>query len=98
MADHVYDPPERCVAGSVGPPGQRTFFVQASDGARRTTMSLEKEQVRLLGSSLVQLIDEVAPLEGSDEAAAAYVDKAPLDAPFDDDFRDLQGVSCPLLN
>lgn len=87
MVDHVYDPPERCVAGSVGPPGQRTFFVQATDGARRTTVSLEKEQVRLLGTSLVQLIDEVAPREGSEEAAAAYLDNAPLDAPFDDDFR-----------
>lgn len=87
MSEHVYDPPERCVAGSVGPPGQRTFFVQATDGARRTTVSLEKEQVRLLGESLVRLIDEVAPLEGSDDAAAAYLDNAPLDAPFEDDFR-----------
>ena len=87
MADHVYDPPERCVAGSVGPPGQRTFFLQASDGARRTTVSLEKEQVRLLGSSLEQLVDEVAAVAGSPEAAAAYADNAPLDAPFDDDFR-----------
>ncbi|WP_122263119.1 DUF3090 family protein [Ornithinimicrobium cerasi] len=83
----VYDPPERCVAGSVGPPGQRTFFLQVSDGTRRTTVSLEKEQVRLLGLSLVELVAEVAAEAGSEEAAAPYVDKAPLDAPFDDDFR-----------
>ncbi|GAA5163112.1 DUF3090 family protein [Ornithinimicrobium tianjinense] len=89
MADEVtvYDPPERCVAGSVGPPGQRTFFLQVSDGRRRTTISLEKEQVRLLGLSLVELVDEVAAIEGSVEAAARYVDTAPLDAPFEDDFR-----------
>ena len=48
MSPIVYDPPERCVAGAVGPPGQRTFFLQASEGTRRTTVSLEKEQVRLL--------------------------------------------------
>lgn len=88
MPDHVYDPPERFVAGSVGPPGQRTFFLQATDGARRTTtVSLEKEQVRLLGASLVELVEEVAAVAGSEEAAATYVDNAPLDAPFDDDFR-----------
>lgn len=89
MADQVtvYDPPQRCVAGSVGPPGQRTFFLQFSDGGRRTTISLEKEQVRLLGLSLVELVDEVAAVEGSAEAAARYVDSAPLDAPFEDDFR-----------
>lgn len=89
MADAVtvYDPPERCVAGSVGPPGQRTFYLQVSDGTRRTTVSLEKEQVRLLGLSLVELIDEVAADEGSEEAAARYVDNAPLDTPVEDDFR-----------
>lgn len=83
----VYDPPERCVAGSVGPPGQRTFFLQVSDATRRTTVSLEKEQVRLLGISLAEMVDEVAAEEGSEEQARRYVDNAPLDAPFDDDFR-----------
>ena len=83
----VFDPPVRFVAGSVGPPGQRTFFLQVSDAGRRTTISLEKEQVRLLGVSLGELIDQVAALEGSEEAAAAFVDTAPMDAPFDDDFR-----------
>ncbi|OLT22654.1 hypothetical protein BJF81_01620 [Ornithinimicrobium sp. CNJ-824] len=87
MPEHVYDPPERFVAGSVGPPGQRTFFLQAGDGDRRTTVSLEKEQVRLLGVSLGELLDEVSPEEGSEDAAAPFVDNAPLDGPFDDDFR-----------
>ena len=30
---HGFDPPERFVAGTVGPPGQRTFFLQARTGA-----------------------------------------------------------------
>lgn len=87
MPQSVYDPPERCVAGSVGPPGQRTFFLQATDGDRRTTVSLEKEQVRLLGTSLVELLDQVAPVAGSEQAAASLIDTAPMDTPFDDDFR-----------
>ena len=33
---YEYDPPERFVAGTVGEPGQRTFFLQARSGARIT--------------------------------------------------------------
>lgn len=87
MSLHDFDPPDRCVAGSVGPPGQRTFFLQASDGARVVSVSLEKEQVRLLGESLVEMLDEVAGPAGDEDAAAAFVDNAPLDTPIDDDFR-----------
>lgn len=87
MSEHVFDPPERCVAGSVGPPGGRTFFLQATDGNRMMTVSLEKEQVRLLGESLVELLDDVAGDDGAEEAAATFTDNAPLDAPFEDDFR-----------
>lgn len=87
MSQHVFDPPERCVAGSVGPPGQRTFFLQASGGGRVVTASLEKEQVRLLGESLAELLDEVGGEAGSEESAQAFLDKAPLDTPIEDDFR-----------
>lgn len=87
MPLHVFDPPDRFVAGSVGPPGERTFFLQASGEGRVVTVSLEKEQVRLLGESLVEMLDEVAGPEGSTEAARPFLDKAPLDTPFDDDFR-----------
>lgn len=87
MAQHVFDPPDRCVAGSVGPPGQRTFFLQASGEGRVVSVSLEKEQVRLLGESLVEMLDEVAGAEGSEESAERYADKAPLDTPIEDDFR-----------
>ena len=30
----LYDPPDRFVAGTVGLPGRRTFFLQASSGTR----------------------------------------------------------------
>lgn len=87
MAQHVFDPPQRCVAGSVGPPGQRTFFLQASGEGRVVSVSLEKEQVRLLGESLAELLDEVGGPEGSEESAQAFVDKAALETPIEDDFR-----------
>ena len=43
---HGFDPPERFVAGTVGPPGQRTFFLQAREGVRVVSVALEKQQVR----------------------------------------------------
>ena len=43
-----FDLPERFVAGSVGPPGQRTFFLQARTGARLVSVSMEKEQLAVL--------------------------------------------------
>ena len=44
----LYDQPERFVAGTVGLPGRRTFFLQASAGSRVTSVALEKTQVAAL--------------------------------------------------
>ena len=56
---HSFDPPERFVAGTVGPPGQRTFFLQARSGARVTTVALEKQQVSVLAERIEELLDEL---------------------------------------
>lgn len=82
-----FDPPERFVAGTVGPPGERVFFLQAAGGARTVTVSLEKQQVQLLGERMGALLDEVAEAESSDQAADTVADNAPLDTPIEDDFR-----------
>ena len=87
MPQHEFDPPERFIAASVGPPGQRTFFLQVSGSGTRMTVSLEKEQVKVLGERLADLLDQVAPIEGSEAAAAGLADNAPLDTPIEDDFR-----------
>ncbi|WP_109471379.1 DUF3090 domain-containing protein [Ornithinimicrobium cavernae] len=87
MPQHEFDPPERFIAASVGPPGQRTFFLQVSGGGRRMSVSLEKEQVRILGERLADLLDQVAGFEGAPEAATGLTDNAPMDTPIEDDFR-----------
>lgn len=38
MTSADYDPPERFVAGTVGPPGNRTFFLQARTGDRKSVV------------------------------------------------------------
>ena len=40
MPVYMYDPPDRFVAGSVGQPGERTFYLQATSHGRVTSVSL----------------------------------------------------------
>lgn len=87
MAVFEFDPPERFVAGTVGPPGQRTFFLQARDARVLVSVSCEKEQLIAVADRLLELLDERAGELGSDAAAAAYQDDAPLETPIDDEFR-----------
>ena len=61
---HSFDPPERFVAGTVGPPGQRTFFLQARAGARVTSVALEKQQVSVLAERIDELLDELLRADG----------------------------------
>ena len=68
MASTVFDPPERFVAGTVGPPGGRTFFLQASGDGRLVSVSLEKVQVSVLADRVNDLLDTHA--EGSRRRAA----------------------------
>ena len=57
MTVYGYHDPERFVTGTVGPPGQRVFFLQAHDGTRTTSVALEKEQVRVLAERLDAMLD-----------------------------------------
>ena len=56
---HLFDRPSRFVAGTVGQPGDRTFFLQASGAGRTVSVSLEKVQVSLLADRLEELLGEV---------------------------------------
>jgi uncharacterized repeat protein (TIGR03847 family) len=86
MAVIEFDPPDRFVAGTVGPPGQRTFFLQATSGPRVTSVSLEKEQVSVLADRVSDLLDDFAGEEPS-EGAPPPVDNDPLGTPIEDEFR-----------
>ena len=49
---HEFDPPDRFVAGTVGQPGERTFFLQVSGNGRVVTVALEKQQVAVLAERI----------------------------------------------
>src|SRR5919109_3471588 len=94
---YIFDPPDRFVAGTVGEPGDRTFFLQAREGGRVVSVVLEKVQVAVLAERLGALLDEldlrgIAP---ETETAAAtglglqepVADNGPLDEPLNEAFR-----------
>ena len=88
----LYDPPERFVAGTVGLPGRRTFFLQASGGGRTTSVVLEKAQVEALAERIDELLDEVVRQSGGSApvpavAPAEVTDNAPLEMPLEEEFR-----------
>jgi uncharacterized repeat protein (TIGR03847 family) len=89
---HGFDPPERFVAGTVGEPGQRTFFLQARSGARLTTVGLEKQQVAALAERIDELLDEVMSSARNEALIPAVApleldDAEPLDQPIEEEFR-----------
>src|SRR5215218_5303084 len=89
---HRYDPPERFVAGTVGEPGQRTFFLQARSGARLTSVVLEKAQVTALAERLDEMLDQIVRTSGGDSPVPAVTpteleDTEPLEQPIEEEFR-----------
>jgi uncharacterized repeat protein (TIGR03847 family) len=88
----LYDPPDRFVAGTVGLPGRRTFFLQASGGGRTTSVALEKTQVAALAERIDELLDEVVRRTGGNAPVPAIAppeltDTQPLEAPVEEEFR-----------
>ena len=89
---HGFDPPERFVTGTVGPPGGRTFFLQARSGARITSVSLEKQQVAALSERIDQLLDEIMASDTAQSVIPAVAplgleDALPLEQPIEEEFR-----------
>jgi len=84
---HYFDQPRRFVVGTVGQPGERTFFLQAADGGRIVSVALEKAQVSVLAERIEQLLAEMALRAGVEVAAAVEADTEPLESPIDEEFR-----------
>jgi uncharacterized repeat protein (TIGR03847 family) len=89
---HGFDPPERFVTGTVGEPGQRTFFLQARSGSHLVTVALEKQQVAALAERIDELLDEVMATQGGAATIPAVApldleDGEPLEQPIEEEFR-----------
>jgi len=91
MSRRIYDfgLPDRFVAGTVGRPGSRTFFLQARRGGTLVSVVLEKVQVQVLAERMVLLLAEVARrgVRVPEALGPADDDTAPLDEPLVEAFR-----------
>jgi len=75
MPDFVYDldPASFITVGTLGPPGRRTFVLQATQGSTIVSLIIEKEQAQALSSSLDQLLEALEKRYPQAEGAAQDV-------------------------
>ena len=74
------EPVDRITTGAVGEPGERTFFIQARIGERLVTITVEKEQVELLASSILEILTTVDEETGEGPGEDQLELEAPVDA------------------
>ena len=91
MPRRIYDfgVPDRFVAGTVGLPGNRTFFLQARKGSALVSVVLEKVQVQVLAERLALLVAEIGRrgVQVPEALAPSDDDTAPLGEPLVEAFR-----------
>lgn len=84
--------PDRCVVGTVGMPGERTFYIQIRQDQMLTSVACEKQQASVLAERIEQLLQQV---ESSSEfgpeihavAEGLPSDDDPLEMPLIEEFR-----------
>lgn len=87
-----YRLPERFVVGTVGMPGERTFYLQVRSAGELTSVAFEKQQAIVLAERIDQLLDEVRASRDPenlvpDSAPVELVDTESLDMPLFEEFR-----------
>lgn len=67
MARHIeLNPVSHLTVNTIGPPGQRTFYLQGSKGSDIVSLIIEKQQAAMLASSFDTLLGELAVQQGAD--------------------------------
>jgi len=89
MARHIeLNPVSHMTVNTVGPPGQRTFYLQGTKGSDTVSLIIEKQQAAMLASSFDSLLGELArkqPAESRDPQEQVWMDlrlREPLEPLF----------------
>ncbi len=82
-----FENPLRFVTGTVGLPGERTFFIQVEDSNRLISVSLEKSQVQALADRLVYMLREIKQSDSDVVLTVLEKDDKPLNTPIEEEFR-----------
>ncbi len=85
-ANLLYDlnPVTRVMAGAMGEPGHRVFYLQGRQGTLLVTLQAEKEQIGSLSSGIIEMLDKLG--ERREEGAVSPYD-ATLEEPAEPLFR-----------
>ncbi len=83
----LFNSVERFVAGTVGQPGDRAFFLQARDGNRLVTVAIEKLQVAALTERLEIMINSFRKSDVSIQLLSNEIDDGPLELPIESEFE-----------
>jgi uncharacterized repeat protein (TIGR03847 family) len=89
---HGFDWPDRLVIGTVGQPGERTFYIQARAGKHLVSVAMEKQQSAALAERIEEVLDELMAEDGNPFSVPALtpeglVDNDPLEQPIEEQFR-----------
>jgi uncharacterized repeat protein (TIGR03847 family) len=84
---HIFTNPERCVAGTIGEPGEREFFIQARSKGRVCSVAIEKAQVQAIAQRLELIVAEVRKSQPLISITSEPQDDAPLETPVDEEFQ-----------
>lgn len=84
---NLFENPDRFTVGTVGQPGERTFFIQVRENGRLVSLSLEKTQVQALAERLIFMVKEIKQMDPTFIFRTLPRDEAPLDTPIEEEFR-----------
>jgi uncharacterized repeat protein (TIGR03847 family) len=79
--------PERFVAGTVGEPGERAFYLQLRSSSRLFSVAVEKAQVQAMSARLDVMINEIRKTNPLLTIEKFLIDDAPLESPIDAEFQ-----------
>ena len=62
---HEFAWPDRVVVGTIGVPGQRTFYLQVRTGKQLLSIAMEKQQADQLAEKIDEILDQLMTIEGN---------------------------------
>jgi uncharacterized repeat protein (TIGR03847 family) len=79
--------PERFVAGTVGQPGERAFYLQIRSSSRLFSVAVEKAQVQAIAARMENMVSEVRKANPLITVDKLPLDDSPLESPIDSEFE-----------
>ncbi|MCW3766702.1 DUF3090 domain-containing protein [Paenarthrobacter ureafaciens] len=85
---HEFAWPDRVVIGTIGQPGDRTFYLQVRAGTQIVSIALEKQQSAQLAEKIDEILDQLLTIDGNPfsvptSTPVELVDNDPLEDPLE---------------